>query len=443
MSLMTFGRRLAAVSVAALALVACDDDDPDIVKPVTTRAGGSLFDSYVAIGNSITAGYQSGGINDSTQRESYAFYLAQQAGTRYSYASLKMPGCPPPIDNFQTQTRVAYLEAGKPATTSTTCELRNVARSGAAPLNNVAVPGALVIDPTSATTSSSNTLTSIILGGRTQTQLAVDADPTFATVWIGNNDVLQNAAAGLLRTVTGVTTRDTTSRANFQTRYTTLLNELKVAPRLKGAALIGVVNVTNAPVLFPVAALFNPQFRAGFEQFTGGTLTIHPSCTATTTALLSFAIVPQIRLYRQNPAAAGAHPPVIACTPGAVPGTLVGDVFVLDPTETAAVTGLVAAYNTFIEQQATANGWIYIDPNPLLVNMRNGTNGQTDCINEIPNLASATLPYGTCISLDGVHPAKRAHQIFANTLIDAINAKYGSQGVNIPKLTISASEVLQ
>jgi len=57
--------------------------------------------SYVALGNSITAGYQSGGINDSTQRQSYALLLARQMGTRYAYPALTMPGCAPPINNVR------------------------------------------------------------------------------------------------------------------------------------------------------------------------------------------------------------------------------------------------------------------------------------------------------------------------------------------------------
>src|SRR3712207_8913200 len=52
---------------------------------------------YVAIGNSITAGYQSDGINDSTQARSYAVLLAQAAGTTFRVPALNRPGCQPPI----------------------------------------------------------------------------------------------------------------------------------------------------------------------------------------------------------------------------------------------------------------------------------------------------------------------------------------------------------
>ena len=42
----------------------CSDSPTGPVAP--------LFDRYVALGNSITAGVQSGGIDDATQRTSYA-----------------------------------------------------------------------------------------------------------------------------------------------------------------------------------------------------------------------------------------------------------------------------------------------------------------------------------------------------------------------------------
>src|SRR6266550_961009 len=99
--------RVAAVG-AVLALAACSENTK-ILAP--SLKGGDIFKSYVAIGNSITAGYQSSGINDSTQRQSYAFLLAQQMGTQYHYAALKNPGCPPPIANTQTGARVGRATA--------------------------------------------------------------------------------------------------------------------------------------------------------------------------------------------------------------------------------------------------------------------------------------------------------------------------------------------
>jgi hypothetical protein len=198
---MTTPVRIARGALAALTLVAaaaaCGDDDVDIVDP--SFQGGELFRSYVAVGNSITAGFQSSGINDSTQRESYAYLFAQQlygsdVARRWSYPSLVAPGCPAPVANIQTGVRVGGSAAAG-------CNLRNSAAVGYQ-LNNVAVPNAFVVDPTSQTTANSNTLTTVILGGSTQVSRALQARPTFVSVWIGNNDALAAASTGLLARTT-------------------------------------------------------------------------------------------------------------------------------------------------------------------------------------------------------------------------------------------------
>src|SRR3954464_12447218 len=121
------------VRVAALgslvAFAACESDR-DVLGP-TTPTGGDLFRSYVAIGNSITAGFQSNGINDSTQRQSYAVLLARSMGTRFAYPGLARPGCPPPIANGLTGVVVGGA-AAPPCSARLPASVTDV-------LNNVAV----------------------------------------------------------------------------------------------------------------------------------------------------------------------------------------------------------------------------------------------------------------------------------------------------------------
>src|SRR5438034_9940430 len=173
------------VSVAAglgFALLAAACHQDELLPPgVPAYQGGEMFVRYVSLGNSLTAGFESGGINDSTQREAYPVLVAgAMRGDPFYYPSLTMPGCPPPYANIFTGTRVG---AG-------ICYLR----SPAIPpyLSNVAVPGAGVLDPLEngpAPGTSSNPLTLLFLGGRTQLGAMMDARPTFVSVWIGNNDV--------------------------------------------------------------------------------------------------------------------------------------------------------------------------------------------------------------------------------------------------------------
>ena len=408
-----FRIRSMAVAGAALTLLAACEGPLEIERQPPTANG--LFDRYVSLGNSLTAGYQSGGINDSTQKESYAYLFGRLAmGDTYAYPQLAGRGCAPPVANFQTQERV-----GGPTVTDKTCDLRTES-SVTAVLNNVAVPGATSLDPFSTSTDASNALTTFILGGRTQVQAALAADPTFVSVWTGNNDVLEAAVSGVLTPMAGVS-RGVTPVATYTTNLDQVTAPLAAAPNLEGGVLIGVVNVTSTPVLFPAAALFNPQFKAGFDQYAGTVTTILPSCTPTSQALISFRIVSEIRKYVASGGTSG-HPPVIACAKGQFPpSALVGELFVLDPAEIATLVQTVTGYNAAIQAKATALGWAYFDPNPLLATLR-----QSGAIPTVPNLASATNTFGDYISLDGVHPRRPAHVLIANGMVAAINAKYGT-----------------
>lgn len=407
----TLARAAARASIAAAALLAAAacTDPVDIVRP-EDPAGGAIFARYVALGNSLTAGYQSSGINDSTQRESYAYLVATQSmGTRFAYPSLAAPGCPPPIANFQTQSRGA---AGTVVFTSTTCNLR--AAAGLTELlNNVAVPGAYAVDPISRTTATSNTLTTLILGGVSQVTKALELDPTFVSLWIGNNDVLAAGVSGVLTPTPGVSP-GLTPAATFATTFTTIADSLALGESLEGGVAIGVVNVTAAPILFRAGVLLaSPAFRAGFESFAGGAVTILPNCTGSS-SLVSFQLAGAMR--------AGTHPRVVSCRKGDfAPSPLVGEVFILDAAEQATITTTVAAYNEAIRTKAEALGWAYFDPNATLAALR--TSG---AIPVAPNLADPVNPFGTYISLDGVHPRRPAHVLVANGIIAAINAKYGT-----------------
>ncbi len=401
-----------AAAGSALALLAACEGPLEIRQPKASSTDG-LFDRYVALGNSLTAGYQSGGINDSTQREGYAYLLGREMmGDDYKYPQLAGRGCAPPVTNFQTQERV-----GGPTVTDKTCDLR-AAGSVTATLNNVAVPGATSLDPFSTSTDASNALTTFILGGRTQVQAALAADPTFVSIWIGNNDVLEAAVSGVLTAMPGVS-RGVTPVATFSANLDQTADPLAAAPSIRGGVLIGVVNVTSTPILFPAAALFNPAFKAGFDSYAGTTTTLLPSCTSSSQSLISFRIVSEIRKYVATGGTSG-HPPVIACAKGQFPpSALVGELFVLDPAEIATLGQTVAAYNAALQAKATSLGWAYYDPNPALEELR-----QTGAIPAVPNLASATNTFGDYFSLDGVHPRRPANVLLANGVALAINQKY-------------------
>ena len=415
--------RGATAVAAALAAAACSRDAVDIIRPGAPVS--PMFASYVALGNSITAGYQSGGISNTTQQQSYAKLLAGQMRTRYVYPALAGAGCPPPTAGiFRNPTT-------EPATA---CSLRDPLSASAA-LNNVAVPGAAVADLTSATTIRSNFLTSLFLGGRTQVAKAQDAQPTFVSVWIGNNDVLDPAvkgiavfdndnSAGAVALKQAVSSPGITNVASFRSSYASAANTLRGAA--PNGILVGVVNVTAAPILFPIDSLINSaQRKAEFEGYlsaiAGGAarpVTILANCV-NSRALVSFAIAPTLA------AQANDAQRIISCTRNQ-PVAGAGEVFVLDTLEQALFTSTIGQYNAYIKAKADSIGYAYLNADSVLATLR--ASGQ---VYPVPHLTDTAAPFGPAVSKDGVHPAAPGHVAVAKALITRINARYAT---NIPQL---------
>ena len=172
-----------------------------------------------------------------------------------------------------------------------TCDLR-AAASVTDILNNVAVPGARVLDPTTASTVASNALTTFILGGKTQVQKALDANPTFVSIWIGNNDVLVAGLSGILVPTPALGQAGIVStQAQFQTSYDAMISQLTAgAPGLKGV-LIGVAQVANLPSMSSGALIASDAaIQAGINAAAGKTVTVDPNCTGSA----SLVSVPQL-----------------------------------------------------------------------------------------------------------------------------------------------------
>lgn len=404
--------RVAAVA-AAIVAVSCTTTR-DVLSP-SFAGSNDIFSSYVALGNSITAGYQSSGINDSTQRQSYARLLATQMGTQYHYAALALPGCPSPVANFQTQARVQPSSGALQP-----CAFR-IATSVTDVLNNVAVPGAVSFDPVAITSPASNALTTFILGGLTQVQRALIAQPTFASIWIGNNDVLGAGGSGILVPTPALGQNGVlSSLATFTASYEDIIKQLTDgAPAIEGV-LIGIVQVGGIPLLSTGDTIFKASAanRATMNAIAGTAVAVAADCAGSTALVNVPSLLGAVR--------AGQHPALISCTKNS-PAAPVGDIFVLDATEQATLAAIVTSYNTYISTKAAAIGFAYYDPNPLLA-----TNRATNAIPRFPNFTSPTATFGSLISLDGVHPSAAAHRIIANELITVINAKYGTTLQPVP-----------
>ena len=413
----------AAPAALALALGACADD-PQLTL-TTPPAAAPFMARYVAIGNSITAGYQSGGINDSTQARAYPVLLAQAAGVEsFRLPLLRKPGCTPPIANFVTGALVP--PAAGQAASPVNCYGR-VDSTYSNVINNVAVPGANSFDPTGQQGGGSNTLTSLFLGGRTQVERALDVDPTFATVWIGNNDVLSFALGG--------TTAGVTDSLAFVTNYNAMLAQLRSRNADLKGVLIGVVDVTNTPLLVPISvfnptgggtgfAAYQPAANGAVTQIFGRPIQFAPNC-AGSQAAVAFSALRTIAAGANAVLPAGA-PFTFVCNNVSAAVQATGGV--LDDTERAFFVNRVAGWNAYIAAKADSIGFAYYNPNTTLGALRAA--GQ---VPPFPILTTPTRPFGPLISNDGVHPGSPAHTLLARALVGVINAKY--------QVTIDATKV--
>src|SRR5689334_4369228 len=109
--------------------------------------GDANFTRYVAFGDSLTAGFSSGSINESFQRRSYPALIWRQAtngAAGFEQPLVSQPGLPGILElvSLVPVTIRPRAGAGQPINL-------NLAR----PYNNMAIPGADVVDLVSKTTS--------------------------------------------------------------------------------------------------------------------------------------------------------------------------------------------------------------------------------------------------------------------------------------------------
>ena len=413
----------AAVLGFALVATACNNDQ--LNRPFGSTPVDPLFDRYVSMGNSITAGVQSGGINDSTQQQSYAVLLAQAMHSPFFPPLLNRPGCPPPYTNVFTGAR--YAVPGQPfPSTATTCALRKIPNPAPPYISNTAVPGAEVRDILANldTASNPNTLTQFILGGLTQTQMMERAHPTFLSIWIGNNDVLGAATsspnAGDSTKITSIT--------NFQTRYGAMLDTVDaVGPQ--GVILIGVGKVTALPFFSAGATYWAIKNHLAPPDSFPTLFTVSNNCAPIATGIPGARGDSTLVPFPYGAALLGAvqlgAPRNLDCA-----DTVAA---VVVPKELVKLLGAVTAYNTYISGQATARGWAYLDPNTTLDSLR----AIPTAVRPFPALlqpcnATLGLPFGTAFSCDAVHPSASTHRLIAQHLRLAINAAYTTAIPPIP-----------
>jgi hypothetical protein len=490
-----------SIFISLLVLGACEQDliettQPEVVDPCQGASAGAnvSFTKFVAIGNSLTAGYQAGALFTAGQNESVANIMA----TQFACVGMTDPFDQPSINSVNgcynpgggcTLGRLILFDPdgptgpksagpapsgtpGMPAPFNSGSPVTAFAGNKAA-LNNFAVPGillgqALIPDTGNPMSPFFNGLWARFAsqpGVKSIMQDAVAAladGGTFFMFWLGNNDVLGYATGG------GTNEAIFTSVPNFTGQYSAAIDALLSVPNAKG--VVGnIPSVTAIPffnlVPYNPVVLTNPdqinQLNAGFATYNGGldVALANGWISAEENAKrkivfsagqnpvvivdeyltdLSFAGIPS---YREATSADKLVLPasafigtLVGGNPAAINGVTVplADQWVLSASEVALVAQRIADFNDAIAAKVAAsnNRIALADVNAAFAGFVTAGVTVQNGIVMTPGIAPPTAAF----SEDGVHPNGRGAAYVANIFIDAINAKFGS---SVPKADVS------
>jgi hypothetical protein len=430
--------------------IACTPEAPTQEKDESINANTLVLRKLVTVGNSLTAGFQSSGLVEDFQMNSYPYLIAQQIGQAATFEQpiIAAPGIGSPA-GYGPQTYSAGVISQAPLTVDPFSLLSNALLSRA--YDNLGIPGADLHDALNSLTmaDNGNPFTSIVLrnpdfGNVNQIDQALGLGPTLLILWLGNNDVLGAALDG------GDLTQ-ITSAADFQSRLTDILTRIRVTWGYdKGLVMANIPDVSDIPyintmdIIFrdlgngPVPVLFDATFQP--IDFGGGMmLPIYTEETDVTHITLPGLLAYQAGIgipdstvlddvYGLGPGQAAqivAGLTAQGVTPTGMP--IEGSMTITAAEETAIATA-VAGFNQIIAGVATAFVAPVMDANAKLAELNStGVDGFTGHY-------VLLSPSTTAFSLDGVHPNNAGYAIIANEFISTINAAFGQ---TIPSLTVA------
>ncbi|CAM4030559.1 SGNH/GDSL hydrolase family protein [Flavobacterium antarcticum] len=477
-----------------LTFAACNSDieDNEVVE-VPIVAGSADFSTYVALGNSLTAGYSDGALFKASQDNAFPKLMAEQFALAGG-GEFKTPFVNDNIGglllggNVIAAPRLIFLN-GAPTVLPNAMPTTEIAVPLAGPFNNMGVPGAksyhlLAPNYGDAAGVMSGTANPYFVRFRSSASTSVIADamaqnPTFFSLWIGNNDVLGYALSG------GDGTNPITPEALFTQAYNGLVTTLtsngakgivanipdvKTIPHFKVVPFnpldsanpafgpqIATLNATLAPLNQAFAFLGVPERSIVFNENGKSPVVIHdetlPNLAAQLSAVLQGGGVPaptamllanQFGQSRQAtaqdlfvlPASSIIGKPnaqyyaalVSQGVPAATAGQLsvngvtypLQDKWVLLPSEQMELQTATTLFNGIIKSAADQAGLAFVDVNAIMTQLSNG-GVRFDNYN-----MTAAFVQGGAFSLDGVHLTARANAYIANQFMKSINTTYGS-----------------
>lgn len=418
---------------AATLLASCKPD----LKVTAPSAGKLDFSTYIAVGNSLTAGYASNSLYRSGQENSYPSILATQFKT-VGGGDFKQPlltgehGYPSPRLILGPGTDcMGNTSLGPVADTGGVNpeDATNIAAEG--PFNNLGVPGIRAVDYIIPGYPSLNPYSKRFFSnlGATPLEELRRMQPTFFTCWVGSNDVLGYATSGGEGTVGGslLNPQNISDQNLFAVAYDSVMNVM-TATGAKGAVM-NIPDVTSIPFFTTVP---HNGLTLTAEQAAGLTAAYAPLGITFTAGANNFIIQDvtapggKRQMYDDELVLLDVPQDSLKCA-GWGSLTPIPKQYILSRDEIANVKTATTAFNSIIQQEAQAHGLAYVDMNTYLKTLSSGIgfNGVT---------YSTTFVTGGAFSLDGVHLTPRGYALAANFIIRTINTYYGS---NVPQADVN------
>lgn len=232
-------------------ITACEPEIEREFPNYATVRGNADFSTYVALGNSLTAGVSDSKLNRFGQLNSYPAIIADKMAAVVQSFTFVQPLLPEGL--LDGTLLLQGINPGPPVTpiivpsSGGLSEAEIVADRVSGPFNNLGIPGARVADLT--TEGYQNLFFQRLTSSPNATIVdeALAVNPTFFTLWIGNNDVLGYATGGgLYLNENGELVGEAiTPVEDFRASYSKIISELVSGNASIEGALANIPKVAN------------------------------------------------------------------------------------------------------------------------------------------------------------------------------------------------------
>ncbi|HPI89328.1 MAG TPA: SGNH/GDSL hydrolase family protein [Spirochaetota bacterium] len=391
-------------------------DESSTVTQMTAAEQKEFLKTYVSLGDSLTHGCQGINVEENRQYYSYPAQLARAMNTEFNQPLVEFPGIgmPNPEDSFKNGWYDTWSITISKLIKTMLYWYRVERYDDQATLNNFGISGATLDDIISydGTKKISDITDSLLINlvglmnpficsvvglnpakVKSALEQALDRDPSFVSVWIGNNDTIFATIMGddgsLLMTEVD----------KWKANWDILVAKIKAKKSVKGVLLINLPDNTQIPYLQPL--------DNGYTEITEG------------------ADIPE-----------GSKVPVFSTRVSCAAD-------VITPEQIATVQDRIIAINEIINETAEKEGWALVDAYTMIRTELHSGVYLTKADGTKSNIkVNGDYATGGFMSLDGIHPCSTGYAIIANRCAKAINETYGTSIPVIDEVAVWQKDTL-